>query len=162
MLSAAVLILLWALLRNIPVVAADSLLAERWTRAGKALMSREFITIGRLCLGIFLFITGVQHFIFTDFVASLIPNWFPGNAVWWTRFAGVALLAGGVGLLVPFTAAAAALLSGMMVFSWVWIMHVPRTFASVSDNIAVFEALAVSGIAFVIAGFLLPRRFPPR
>ena len=177
---AGVLILLWALLRHIPVVASDALFAGSWTRAGKALMlfggafaiagtlptesggrgttllrvmnlSGRYITLGRICLGLFLVITGVQHFIHTEFVASLIPVWFPGNATWWTWFAGAALLAGGIGLLVPRTAALAALMSGPMVFSWFWIVHIPRTFSSVSDGIAVFEALAVSGIAFVIA-----------
>jgi uncharacterized membrane protein len=179
----ATLILLWALLRHIPVVAADSLLAPTWTRAGKALtffggalaiagtlpemasrwnesVSRllnlrgELITLGRVCLGTFLVITGIQHFLYTEFVATLIPAWFPGNAVLWTYFAGVSLIAGGLGLFVPLTASLAALLAGSMVFSWFWIIHVPRSLTSVSDGIAVFEALAVSGIAFVIAGFL--------
>jgi len=99
-------------------------------------------------------ITGIHHFKFTEFVASLIPSWFPGDAVVWTYFAGVALIAGGIGLFIPFTARLAALLSGLMVFSWFWIVHLPRTFAGVSDSIAVFEALAVSGIAFVLAGCL--------
>jgi hypothetical protein len=77
----------------------------------------------------------------------------PGDAVFWTRFAGVALIAGGAGLLLQKTAPLAALLSGAMVFSWVWIIHLPRIFASVSDGIAIFEALAVSGVAFVLAGY---------
>ena len=47
----------------------------------------------------------------------------------------------------------AALLTGVMVFLWVWIVHVPRIFVSKSDNIAVFEALAVAGVAFVLAGW---------
>jgi hypothetical protein len=84
----------------------------------------------------------------------LIPAWFPGNAVAWTRFAGVALISGSVGLLIPQTARVAALLSGIMVFSWFWIVHVPRSLGGVSDRIAVYEALAVSGIALVIAGSL--------
>ena len=183
---AGILILLWALLRHLPIVAADTLLAGSWTRAGKALMlfggtfavaatlpaesgrpktllplinrSDEYILLGRICLGIFLIISGIQHFIFTRFVVTLIPGWFPGNAAWWAWFAGGALLAGGVGLLLPRAAAPAALLSGLMVFSWFWIVHIPRTFVSVSDGIALFEALAVSGIAFVLAGFLLARR----
>lgn len=185
--SVAVVILLWALVRHAPVVVTESLFAPSWTRAGKALtffggalavagtfpaegasraallgkllsLSDELILLGRICLGTFLLITGVQHFIYTSFVASLIPGWFPGDAVWWTRFAGVALIAGGLGLLVLRTARLAALLSGLMVFCWLWIVHVPRTFTSVSDGIAVFEALAVSGIAFVIAGSLHSRR----
>jgi uncharacterized membrane protein len=184
---AGILILLWALLRHVPIVATDTLFAGSWTRAGKALMlfggafavaaalpaengrrkstlltlvnrSDEYVLLGRICLGIFLIISGVQHFIFTRFVVTLIPAWFPGNATWWAWFAGGALLAGGIGLLVPRTAAPAALLSGLMVFSWFWIVHIPRTFLSVSDGIAVFEALAVSGIAFVVAGFLFARR----
>ena len=184
---AGILILLWALLRHLPIVATDTLLAGSWTRAGKALMlfggafavaatlpaenggrttplrrllnrRDEYILLGRICLGIFLIISGIQHFIFTRFVVTLIPGWFPGNATWWAWFAGVALLAGGLGLLVPRTAGPAALLSGLMVFSWFWIVHIPRTFVSVSDGIAVFEALAVSGIAFVVAGFLFTRR----
>lgn len=184
--TAALLIFLWALLRHIPVVAADSFLAPTWTAAGKALtffggalavagtlppvegwrhellsklvnLRSELVTLGRLCLGAFLLITGAQHFIYTSFVASLIPAWFPGDPVFWTYFAGVALIVGGTGLLLPWTAALAALLSGVMVFSWFWIIHVPRTFVSASDGIAVYEALAVSGIAFVIAGFLYGR-----
>ncbi|HSL82674.1 MAG TPA: hypothetical protein VLF66_07845 [Thermoanaerobaculia bacterium] len=40
-----------------------------------------------------------------------------------------------------------------MVFSWFWIVHVPRTFLDVSSAVAVFEALFVSGLAFVLAGY---------
>ena len=184
--SAGLLILIWALLRHVPVIAADSLFASTWTKAGKALTffggsfaiaatlpaeyqirntvyskflnrSDEFITLARICLGIFLMVTGVQHFLFTEFVASLIPAWFPGNAEFWTYFGGVTLFAGGLGLFISQTARWAALLSGIMVFFWFWIIHIPRTFFSTSDGIAVFEALAVSGICFVIAGFLYDR-----
>ncbi len=180
-LLAAVLIFSWALLRHIPFVAADSLFSGAWTRAGKALtfvggtlaiaatfprmeadrlvpllklanLGHELIVVGRTCLGLFLVLTGIQHFMFTEFVASLIPRWFPGDPVFWTYFAGVALIAGGIGLFIPRTTRLAALLSGLMVFSWFWIIHLPRTLLSTSDGIAVFEALAVSGIAFVLAG----------
>ena len=182
MIGAALLILLWAFLRHIPVVAADSLLGGAWTRAGKSLVfiggclaiaatsrpesgragpflrlanhTDAFVTAGRICLGVFLLDSGIQHFMFTTFVASLMPGWFPGDPVFWARFAGICLIAGGVGLLIPRTARLAALLSGVMVFSWVWIVHLPRTLASVSDSIAIFEALAFSGLAFVIAGYL--------
>lgn len=175
------LIVSWALIRHLPVLAAESFLSGAWTRAGKALtfaagmlvmaaaspgsetsqdfpfetrlnVWRAFIELGRFCLGLFLLLTGIQHFMFTEFVASLIPEWFPGDAVAWTYFAGVALIAGGIGLFVPRSARLAALLSGLMVFSWFWIVHIPRAFGAVTDSIAVFEALAVSGLAFVLAG----------
>jgi hypothetical protein len=67
------------------------------------------------------------------------------------------LVAGGLGLFLPQTAALAALMSGLMVFSWFWIVHLPRTLLGISDSLAVFEALAVSGIALVLSGHLTAR-----
>lgn len=173
---AASLIGSWALFRHVPVVVAAAPLSGAWTMAGKALTftggglvvaavgpaargSRQRpgnttawpFVLGRLTLGIFLCVSGIQHFVHTPFVASLIPPWFPGDAVFWTRAAGVALMAGGLGLQAPSTSRLAGLLSGAMVFSWFWIVHLPRMFVSRSDTIAVFEALAVAGIAFVFA-----------
>ena len=177
--ATAVLIASWALLRHIPVLAAASFLSGAWTQAGKALVfsggalaiaavfpkveatgSRDltWTTIGRWCLGAFLLIAGVQHFLYAKFAASLIPAWFPGDAIFWTYFAGVALIAGGVGLFIPRVAGLAALMSGLMVFSWFWIVHIPRITVGMSDQIAVFEALAVSGIAFVLSGQMLTAR----
>src|SRR6202008_874673 len=101
-----------------------------WTRAGKALtftggavgiaapvsrvpaalhptlpnllnLPSQFILLGRWCLGSFLVSGGIQHFMFAKFVASLIPIWFPGNAMFWTYFAAVALLFGGIGFFLP-------------------------------------------------------------
>jgi len=176
-----ILIFAWAVLRQLPIVAADSVLGGSWTRAGKALTllggtlavaatlpavsgapmssrnrfaNRDGLSIllGRVSLGSFLIVAGAQHFKFTAFAASLIPAWFPGNAIWWTRFAGVALIAGGVGLLFQRTATLAGLMCAAMVFSWFWIVHLPRMLVTVSDGIAVFEALAVVGLALVVAG----------
>lgn len=176
----ALLIFAWALLRHLPLVLAAPFLGAPWTPAGKALVftsgalamaatfplvrtdrdtmllrfvnARDpFIAGARVSLGIFLTISGAQHFLFTPFVASLIPPWFPGDPVFWSRFAGVALLALGAGLLIPRTARLAAFLSGAMIHSWFWIVHIPRTFTSPSDTIAVCEALAFSGLAFAVA-----------
>jgi uncharacterized membrane protein len=185
-LALGLLVFAWALLRHLPVAAADTPLGGGWTRAGKALVivggllamaatlppvtsatskswgrlvnaTEPFLLFGRISLGCFLILGGVQHFLFTQFVVSLIPSWVPGNDFWWARLAGVALIVGGLGLLVPSSATLAAVLSGSMIFSWFWIVHLPRAFTSVSDGIAVFESLAMSGIALVIAGALAAR-----
>jgi uncharacterized membrane protein len=173
---ASALVFAWAFIRHIPIVISSPLLGGEWTGAGKALtffggglaiastFQKEnipavlndrdhwFVIAGRLCLGTFMTISGIQHFMYIAFVASLIPSWFPGNAVFWSKLGGVALIAGGVGLFIPKTAQLAAGLSGLMIFLWFWIVHIPRVTVSVSDNIAVFEALAVTGIALVLAG----------
>lgn len=177
-----ILVFLWALIRHVPVVISAPFLSGEWTSAGKALTfiggmlsvastfpktelsgsflssfvnrQNQFVFTGCICLGIFMIICGIQHFMFLQFVATLIPAWFPGDPVFWTKLAGVALIAGGIGLFIPFTARWAALLSGLMIFLWFWIVHIPRISVSMSDNIAVFEALAFSGVGFVIAGSL--------
>lgn len=165
------LIFFWAVLRHIPVVIASDVLSPDYTSAVKALaffggaltvaatfpkgkhaFDTAFILAGTICLAVFMINNGIQHFIYTDFVASLIPSWFPGDPVFWTYFSAIALFAGALGMLYPRTAWAAAFLTGIMVFAWVLIVHVPRTLASVSDNIAVFEAPAIAGIAFMLAG----------
>jgi uncharacterized membrane protein len=185
-LALSTLVFAWAVVRHVPVVVADSLLAGSWTSAGKSLVFfggslaiaatfpplpsatpggwrrfanavDPFVGIARYCLGSFLILCGLQHFKFLAFVATLIPAWFPGNPILWSQFAGIALLVFGVGLLFARTAPLAALLTGLMIFSWFWIVHLPRVRMSVSDGIALFEALAFSGLAFVIAGALVQR-----
>jgi hypothetical protein len=48
-----------------------------------------------------------------------------------------------------------------MVFSWFWIIHLPRTFLSVDDGISVFGALATSSSLFAIAAFLFMHQGAP-
>ena len=98
--------------------------------------------------------SGIQHFLFTDFVMSLVPSWIPG-ARFWTEFAGVALIAGGLGLVVPRTARLSAALCGLMIFLWLVMLHVPRALAAPeafhrNEWTAVVEALAMSGIALLL------------
>jgi uncharacterized membrane protein len=53
---------------------------------------------GAFLLATFLVVCGVQHFVYSDFVTTLVPSWIPGQG-FWTYLAGVALIAGGVGSL---------------------------------------------------------------
>ncbi len=174
-------IFLWALLRHVPYVVADSDIGGAWTAAGKALAFfggafavaasddgagegawREwFVYLGRFCLGAFLALGGIQHLLFPEFVATLVPGWIPGH-LFWTYFAAVALIAGGVGLMLPKVARPAAALSGLMVFLWFLILHIPRAVVAAdaqrrNELTAVFESLAVAGIAFLLAGLVRER-----
>jgi len=168
------LVAAWALLRQIPVALADHQFGGAWTNLGKALtlsggllgvagsfalaspeateseIHRAWMmrAVGRLSLGAFLVASGVQHFLFAPFVATLVPAWIPG-VMFWTYFAGTALIAGGIGLVLAKTSRLAATLVGLMVLTWFFVLHIPRGLAMNNQNewTAAIEALAVSGIA---------------
>ena len=166
-LTVATMIFVWAVLRNIPVALADRIYGGAWTQLGKGLaltggglavarLPRRWLYVARVLLGAFLISSGVQHFLFVPFVATLVPAWIPGPQ-FWTYFAGVALIAGGLGLIVPWTARLAGSLSGLMIFLWFVMLHIPRALAAPdaasrrNEWTAVFEALAMSGIALILA-----------
>ena len=172
--SIAGLVFAWAVTRNLPLALADPTFGGAWTRLGKAVAlsggalavaatagQRDprrlgaLALVGRCALGVFLINSGVQHFLFTGAVITLIPTWIPGPRVW-AYVTGVALAAGGVGLIVPRTARIAGVSVGLMLFTWVCILHIPRALLAPPANqrnewTAVFEALAFSGLALVLA-----------
>ena len=110
-------------------------------------------------LGAFLFYCGLTHFPYAKYVAALIPPWIPGH-MFWTYFAAVALIAGGIGVVVPRTARLAALLSGIMLFSWVFLVHIPLAISThtVSEVSRGFQALQDSAVAFMLAGIASSRK----
>jgi uncharacterized membrane protein YphA (DoxX/SURF4 family) len=115
--------------------------------------------LGAVFLAVFLVVCGMQHFAYSDFVTTLVPSWIPGQR-YWTYFTGVALIAGGAGILVPPTSRLAATLAAVMIFLWVLLVHIPRALAGpqhAGETAGVFEALALSGVALIVAGTRTPR-----
>jgi uncharacterized membrane protein len=110
--------------------------------------------VGPVLFAVFLIVCGVQHFWYAVFVRDLVPAWLPAR-LFWTYFTGAALVAGGVGILVPRTSRLAATCSGVMIFLWVLLLHIPRAVAGPQhafETAGAFEALALSGVAFLVAG----------
>jgi uncharacterized membrane protein YphA (DoxX/SURF4 family) len=119
--------------------------------------------IGRYFLPITAIVFGIDHFVYPIIVSKLVPSWIPGS-LFWTYFAGIALIAAGVGMILRVQARLASLLLGIMIFLWLILLHIPRAFAeppSVKGNewTSVFEALAFSGIAFMLAALPVSSRF---
>ena len=162
-----IVILAWAGGRNLWIVLSNLDYGGVLTMFGKSITigsgllllsldkKKSIFRFACVCIGIFFIIGGVQHFIFIDFVKTLVPRWIPGDA-FWSYVAGVGLAAAGIALITGIQRNLAALVSSWMVLIWFLILHIPRGFtadsqpAAINEWIAIFEALFVSAILAVI------------
>jgi uncharacterized membrane protein len=108
--------------------------------------------LSRICLGWFLTTSGIQHFLFADFVRFLVPRWIPFD-LFWAYAAGVALIVSGLCLIGNFKVSTIARAAGWMVFLWFVVLHIPRAIVEPSANelTAVCEALSVSMILLTLS-----------
>ncbi len=110
--------------------------------------------LGKYFFGIMLMIFGIDHFLYTDFVKTLVPLWIPGN-LFWTYVAGVALIGSGLAFIINFKVNIISILTGVMLFLWLILLHIPRAVAmdtskDPNEIVSVFECLAFSGMAFLL------------
>jgi uncharacterized membrane protein len=108
------------------------------------------IPLGMYPLAIMVIVFGIDHFVHVALVSSLVPAWIPGH-VFWTWFAGTALIAAGVGMMVRVKARLAATLLGAMIFTWVLVLTFQEpspthTAGLEASGPSVFEALARAGL----------------
>jgi hypothetical protein len=72
--------------------------------------------------------------------------------MFFTLLAGVLLICGGIGMMVPVTTRTASLLSGIMILAWVPLIHIPlamKNLRNPSESVPVFEALAFGSLAIL-------------
>lgn len=104
-------------------------------------------------LGAFMAYSGYLHLRYTGSVSRLLPPWMPWP-LFWVRFAGVALAAGGVGLVIKPVARLAAQLTGAMIFGFFLLVHIPRTLADPLGStgwLELGESMAYCMIALLLA-----------
>lgn len=114
-------------------------------------------SFGRIFFGIMLLVFGIDHFLYAVGVATLVPNWIPFN-LFWTYFAGVALIGAGISIILRFQVRLVAILTGIMIFIWFLILHIPRAVAmpqvlNGNEVTSVLQSLAFSAASFVLAFF---------
>lgn len=109
--------------------------------------------IGRILFAISLLVFSVQHFLYADFISTLIPSWIPYK-IFWSYFVGIAFFAACVGILTKIRIRLAGILLGFMYLFWVIFLHLPRVAADTHiepEKTSMFIAFAFSGIFFTIA-----------
>jgi uncharacterized membrane protein len=110
---------------------------------------------GRIMFAITMTSFGLSHFYYTKTVQDMVPAWIPSH-LFWTYFAGVALMGAGIALILNFRLQLIGNLLGIMIFLWFICLHIPGALTHPLENngnevTSAFSALAFSGIAFVIA-----------
>ena len=108
-------------------------------------------TLSRVLLGVPIFIFGIQHYMYVDFVITLMQEWLPGRR-FWSYVAGTALLAAGTAITLNRMARLASWLLGVMIFIFFLLVHIPLvvTRPNEPDQITYLtQAFTFSGIAFL-------------
>jgi uncharacterized membrane protein YphA (DoxX/SURF4 family) len=109
--------------------------------------------LGRLCFAASLPGFGVLHFIYSDYVAYVIPAWIPAHT-FWAYATGVAHVAAGASLATGVKARLAAPLLAAMFGGWVILLHIPRVAADLGklpEWTSLFVCLAMFGASWLIA-----------
>lgn len=113
-------------------------------------------TMGRYLFAITLTVFGVQHLIYARFVATLVPSWIPAH-LFWAYAVGIAFIAASLSIVTNVKAHLATVLLGLMFFTWVFTLHLPRVVSAYRNGnewTSMLVALAMSGGAWIIAGAL--------
>lgn len=187
-LAAALLFLVWLALLQLPRLAAQpndgngwtttcevlAMFATAWLLAAEARPPAAtrigWMTAGGVwaprIFGVCLLAFGALHFVYHDYVASVIPAWIPGHT-FFAYFTGVAHIAAGVAIITGVLARFAATLLGGMFLSWVVLLHIPRVAAAPNSRTewtSLLIAITLSGAAWLVAGRFAPRatRTPAR
>jgi uncharacterized membrane protein YphA (DoxX/SURF4 family) len=116
----------------------------------------KLIPFGNLFFCITIVGYGYTHFLYPDMILTLFPSWILFQ-MFWTYFAGVALILGGFAIVFHIKVKLAGILLGVLLLIFLVFIHIPLAIGDPwSQNafqfIRVFGALAFSGTAFMIAG----------
>ena len=97
---------------------------------------------------------GIDHFLYTELVNTLVPAWIP-QPVFCTYFTGIALIGSGIAIAFRFRIKTIALLLALMLFLWLFLLHIPYSFMHAinggNDVISSFVCLTFCGIALLLA-----------
>ena len=110
--------------------------------------------VGRFFVVVALAIFGMQHFMYHDFIASLIPAWMPAR-LFLAYFTGCGFLAAALSFGVGKVTRLAGILLAAMFLIWVLTLHGPRVAHALHNGnewSSMLVAVCMSGIGLIMAG----------
>jgi uncharacterized membrane protein YphA (DoxX/SURF4 family) len=116
--------------------------------------SSDWITpMGRWLFALSMIVFGIQHFMYAEFIATLVTSWIPAH-LFWVYFTGVGMIVVGLAVITGILGQLAATWLGIMFLLWVLVLHAPRVTAALHNGDewnSMVVALAFSGASFVVA-----------
>jgi uncharacterized membrane protein YphA (DoxX/SURF4 family) len=115
-------------------------------------LAQKYIYAGSVLLGLCFIGAGLQHFIYLQFVATLVPAYMPVR-IFWAGFVGVAMILAGVSFLLRRRTTLAALLLSIMMASFIVMIHIPKLIAAtheINNWIRAMQDLAILGTALML------------
>ena len=97
---------------------------------------------------------GIQHFIYADFVATLVPAWIPPQ-LFWAYFVGVAFIASAISIVMNIKLSLAMILLAIMFFIFLLCVNLPLVVANPQMEApwtSAFVALEMGAIALMLRG----------
>lgn len=124
----------------------------------------KLIPFGRIFFSILMLLFGCSHFVFTDFVSTMVPRWI-GAPLFWTYFAGAALILSSIAIIFKIWIKVVALLLAIMLFLFFIFFHIPDAVANPytlhgNEIVRAIVALLFCGIALVIGSTNYHRSLP--
>lgn len=114
--------------------------AQKYVYAGSALVAIAFIG------------TGLQHFIYLQFVKTLVPTYLP-LPILWAGLTGMAMIAAGVSFLMRKRVHLAAMLLSLMMVGFIVMIHVPKLSAGprdINNWVRALQDLAILATALML------------
>src|SRR5882724_2285247 len=131
----------------IGVVAAKNDIAE-------ARGLEKIVALRHVCYAIPLAVFGALHLFGPQFVLPLVPRYMPWRS-FWVYFVGGALIAASLSIATKTAVRWSGLLAGLMMFSFVAMIHLPGALARPHDRIIwtiVVREMSFGGGAWILAG----------
>lgn len=110
----------------------------------------------RIGYGLCAIVFGLCHYVYADITAAMVPEWL-SERHFWAYLTGTGHLAAGFALVSGVMASLAARMLGLMMASFVLLVHLPDTVANPTGLAAwtiQFIALTLAGAAWLVGGVL--------
>jgi uncharacterized membrane protein len=114
----------------------------------------RILALTNVCVAIPLAVFGALHLFGPQFVRNIVPSYMPGP-MFWVYFVGCALVAAGVSIAAGKAVRWSGLLFGIMMFSFVAMIHLPGAIEQRNNRIIwmiVFREMSFGGAGLILAG----------